>query len=238
MRQDGRVVSMATVVAVGVSEQGERHVLGVDVGASEDEAFWTLFLRALHERGLSGVRLVGSDVHSGLKRAIAKVFAGSSWQRCRVHLMRNLLALVPRDTRGLVATFVRTVFAQPDHASAMAQLGRVAEGLRTRFPQAAALLEEAAEDVLAHLHLPEEHRRRLAATDPLERLHKEIKRRTTVVGIFPNAASLIRLVGALLAEQDDEWATDARRYFSVESMRQLDQPEGDGVYQELIAALV
>jgi putative transposase len=238
VRHDGRVVSMATVVAVGVSTDGERHVLGVDVGASEDEAFWTQFLRSLVERGLSGVRLVVSDAHAGLRKALERVFAGASWQRCRVHFMRNLLAVVPRPAKELVATFVRTVFAQPDYASARAQLERVADGLVTRFPEAAALLRDAAEDILAHLHFPEPHRRRLGSTNPLERLHKEIKRRTAVVGIFPNVPALLRLVGALVAEQDDEWATDDRRYFSSESMRRLDEPEGSTAQQELVAALV
>ena len=194
VREAGRVVSMATVVAVGVTTDGWRQVLGVDVGASEDQAFWTAFLRSLVRRDLKGVVLVISDAHEGLKAAIAKVLHGATWQRCRVHFMRNLLATVPRSTSGTVAAIVRTIFAQPDHASAMAQLPRVADGLRAKFPAAAELLESAAEDVLAHFHFPEEHRRRL---------HKEVKRRTTVVGIFPDRSSLIRLAGMLLAEQDD-----------------------------------
>jgi len=155
---------------------------------------------------------------------------------CRVHFMRNLLATVPRQASGAVAAIVRTVFAQPDHPSAMAQLRRVADGLRGRFPDAAELLEEAAEDVLAHFHFPEEHRRRLHSTNPLERLHKEVKRRTAVVGIFPDRASLIRLSGMLLAEQDDEWAVADRRYFTFESMARINEPEG-GAPRELIAAI-
>jgi putative transposase len=224
------VVSVATVVAIGVSAQGERHVLGVAVGASEDEAFWTEFLRSLNARGLRGVQLVVSDAHSGLVQATAKVLTGAAWQRCRAHFIRNLLQRVPRSAQGLVATFVRTIFAQPDHTSAMAQLERVADGLRARFAEAAELLNEAAEDILAHMHFPEAHRARLASTNPLERLHKEIKRRTAVVGSFPNTAAL---VGALMAEQDDEWATDDRRYFSVESMSRLDEPLAREVHQEL-----
>jgi putative transposase len=207
VRDGGRVVSMATVVAVGVNTEGWRQVLGFDAGPSEDEAFWTRFLRSLIRRGLRGVSLVISDAHEGLKKAISKILHGATWQRCRVHFMRNLLSTVPKSAAGAVAAIVRTIFAQPDHASALAQLHRVAEGLRNRFPDAAALLEEASEDVLGHLHFPPEHRRRLHSTNPLERLHKEVKRRTAVVGIFPDRASLIRLVGMLLAEQDDEWGS-------------------------------
>jgi transposase-like protein len=237
VRRDGRVVSLATVVAIGVSASGERHILGLEVGISEDEAFWTRFLRSLVARGLRGVRLVISDAHAGLRPAIETVLPGTSWQRCRVHLMRNLPALVPRSAQQVVASFVRTIFAQPDHASAMAQLDRVAEGLATRFPKAAELLCEAAEDVLAHFHFPEPHRRRLHPTNPIERLHKGIKRRTAVVGIFPNERSLLRLVGMLAAEQDDEWATGDRRYFGVESMKAIDEPEGGEVH-ELLAAVI
>jgi len=236
VREAGRVRSMATVVAVGVNTEGWRQVLGIDVGPSEDHAFWTAFLRSLIRRGLKGVVLVISDAHEGLKGAIAKVLSGATWQRCRVHFMRNLLATVPRSAAGTVAAIVRTIFAQPDHASAMAQLRRVADGLRPKFPSAAELLEEAAEDVLAFLHLPEEHRRRLHSTNPLERLHKEVKRRTAVVGIFPDRAALIRLAGMLLAEQDDEWAVTDRRYFTFESMARINEPEG-GEPKELLAAI-
>jgi transposase-like protein len=224
VRVDGRVLNQATVVAVGVTEGGERQVLGVDVGPSEDRAFWTAFLRSLVKRGLRGVRLVISDAHEGLKAAIATVLTGATWQRCRVHFMRNLLATVPQGAREAVAAIVRTIFAQPDHASALAQLRKVAEGLRSRFAAAAALLEEAAEDVLAYRHFPVGHQRQLHSTNPLERLNKEIKRRSHVVGIFPNPRAVIRLVGALLLEQDDEWAVADRRYFSAESMRQLSAP--------------
>jgi putative transposase len=236
VREGGRVVSLANVVAVGVTTEGWRQVLGMDVGLSEDEAFWTRFLRSLVRRGLRGVVLVISDAHEGLKSATSKVLHGATWQRCRVHFMRNLLGTVPKSASGAVAAIVRTIFAQPDHASAMAQLHRVADGLRGRFPDAAALLEEAAEDVLAHFHFPAEHRRRLHSTNPLERLHKEVKRRTTVVGIFPDRTSLIRLAGMLLAEQDDEWAVADRRYFTFESMARIHDPEG-GEPRELIAAI-
>jgi len=166
VREAGRVTSMATVVAVGVTGEGWRQVLGIDVGPSEDQAFWTQFLRSLVRRGLRDVALVISDAHEGLKVATARVLHGATWQRCRVHFMRNLLATVPRSASGTVAAIVRTIFAQPDHASAMAQLHRVADGLRGKFPAAAELLESAAEDVLAHFHFPEEHRRRLHSTKP------------------------------------------------------------------------
>jgi transposase-like protein len=237
VRQDGRVISMATVVAIGVTADGERQILGVDAGPSEDAAFWTAFLRDLKRRGLSGVRLVISDAHEGIKQALAKVLTGATWQRCRVHFMRNLLAVVPKGAREAVAAVVRTIFAQPDHASAVAQLRRVVDGLRARFPEAVTRLEEAAEDVLAHLHFPKAHRARLHSTNPLERLNKEIKRRTHVVGIFPMRGALLRLVGAILAEQDDEWAVADRRYFSAESMRQLLQPITGELQQDLIAAV-
>ena len=237
VRQDGRVQSMATVVAIGVTADGERQILGVDAGPSEDGAFWTAFLRTLIKRGLRGVRLVISDAHEGLKKAVSTVLSGVSWQRCRVHFMRNLLATVPHAAREPVAAVVRTIFAQPDHASALGQLRKVADGLRARFAQAATLLEDAAEDILAHRHFPPEHRVRLHSTNPLERLNKEIKRRSAVVGIFPNRASLLRLVGAILAEQDDEWAVCDRRYFSAESMKMLKQTTAITTQEDLLAAI-
>ena len=237
VRVDGRVVSQATVVAIGVTSDGDRQVVGIDVGASEDRAFWTAFLRSMVARGLRGVRLVISDAHEGLKHAISTVMTGASWQRCRVHFMRNLLAVVPQAARETVAAFVRTIFAQPDHASAMAQLEKVVEGMRPRFAQAATRLEDAAEDILAHQHFPADHRRRLHSTNPLERLNKEIKRRSNVVGIFPNVPAVIRLVGAILMEQDDEWAAADRRYFSVESMKQLLHPSAPTTDQELLTAI-
>jgi transposase-like protein len=237
VRVDGRVISQATVVAIGVTTEGERQVLGVDVGPSEERAFWTAFLRSLVKRGLTGVRLVISDAHEGLKQAIGTVLSGATWQRCRVHFMRNLLATVPQGAREAIAAIVRTIFAQPDHASALTQLRKVADGLRRRFPKAAGLLEEAAEDVLAYKHMPAEHHRQLHSTNPLERLNKEIKRRSNVVGIFPNQAALIRLVGAVLLEQDDEWTVAERRYFSVESMARLTTPSLSTTTQEILAAI-
>jgi len=237
VRVDGRVISQATVVAVGVTSEGERQVLGVDVGPSEERAFWSAFLRSLVKRGLHGVRLVISDAHEGLKHAISAVLSGATWQRCRVHFMRNLLATVPQGAREAVAAIVRTIFAQPDHASALTQLQKVAVGLRKRFPKAAERLEEAAEDILAYRHLPSEHHRQLHSTNPLERLNKEIKRRSNVVGIFPNPAALLRLVGAVLLEQDDEWTVAERRYFSADSMARLTSPALSTTTQELLAAI-
>jgi transposase-like protein len=236
-RVDGRVPRLATVGAVGDTPDGDRQVLGLDVGPSEDRAFWTAFLRSLVKRGLKGVRLVISDAHEGLKQAISTVLSGSTWQRCRVHFMRNLLATVPHGAREPIAAIVRTIFAQPDHASAMTQLRKVADGLRTRFPRAATVLEDAAEDILAYRHLPLEHQRQLHSTNPLERLNKEIKRRSNVVGIFPNPAAVIRLVGAILIEQDDEWAVAERRYFSAESMKQPSTPLLSTTTQEILAAI-
>ena len=193
--------------------------------------------QCLVRRGLKGVRLVISDAHEGLRQAVAKVLAGASWQRCRVHFMRNLLSVVPRAAQETVAAVVRTIFFQADHASAMTQLREVAQMLRSRFPQAAELLEDAAEDLLAHLHFPREHRRRLHSTNPLERLHKEIKRRTNVVGIFPNRDSLVRMVATLLQEQDDEWQVADRRYFSAGSMAHIDELGGGDTPKELLAAI-
>jgi transposase-like protein len=237
VRQDGRVQAMATVVAIGVTSEGERQILGVDAGPSEDGPFWTAFLRSLVKRGLHGVKLVISDAHEGLRRALSTVLSGASWQRCRVHFMRNLLATIPHTAREAVAAVVRTIFAQPDMASAMQQLHKVVDGLRGRFDQAATLLEESAEDILAHRAFPLEHRRQLHSTNPLERLNKEIKRRSSVVGIFPNRAALIRLVGAVLSEQDDEWSVAERRYFSAESMRLLKQPTVLPGQEDLLAAV-
>lgn len=205
---------------------------------SEDRAFWTAFLRGLVKRGLRGVRLVISDAHEGLKQAIGTVLTGASWQCCRVHFMRNLLATVPQGAREPIAAIVRTIFAQPDHATAMAQLRKVADGLRPHFPRAATLLEDAAEDVLAYRRFPPEHQRQLHSTDVLERLNKEIKRRSNVVGIFPTVKAAIRLIGAILLEQDDEWAVAERRYFSEQSMQHLADPDGRVSAHELLAAAV
>ena len=225
VREHGRVVNQAVVVAVGVTADGAREVLGVDVGPSEDGAFWLRFLRALVARGLGGVRLVTSDAHEGLRRAVAAVLHGAGWQRCRVHFVRNALALVPKGMQALVAATIRTVFAQPTAEAARAQWRQVADGFRARWPRLAALLDEAEADVLAYLAFPPAHWRQVWSTNPLERLNKELKRRTDVVGIFPDPAAALRLVGALLAEQHDEWQA-GRRYLSAESLAPL-RPEAE-----------
>jgi putative transposase len=235
-RQDGRVTSTAVVIAVGVKgDTGEREVLGLDVGPSEDGAFWSAFLRALVARGLSGVRLVTSDAHRGLKRAVETVLVGASWQRCRVHFMRNALSLVSKAAQQMVGATIRTVFAQPDAQSAHEQWRRVADGFRHRFPRLADLMDEAEEDVLSYAAFPVEHWQKIWSNNPLERLNKEVKRRTEVVGIFPNEAAVIRLVGALLSEQHDEWQV-GKRYFSAGSLAKLERKEETMVEQpELMA---
>jgi transposase-like protein len=220
VRQEHRVVSMAVVIAVGVNRDGQREVLGVDVGPSEDGAFWLVFLRGLVARGLRGVKLVTSDSHQGLKSAIAAVLHGASWQRCRTHFMRNALALVPKGAQQMVAATIRTVFYQPDADSARATWRKVAEGFRSRWPRLADLLDVAEDEVLTYLAFPQEHWPQVWSNNPQERLNKEIKRRTDVVGIFPNERAIIRLVGSVLAEQHDEWAV-ARRYFSAEAVSKL-----------------
>jgi putative transposase len=234
-RQDGRVASTAVVIAVGVNgDTGEREVLGLDVGPSEDGSFWLTFLRSLMERGLKGVRLVTSDAHRGLKGAIEAVVQGASWQRCRVHFMRNALSLVPKATQQMVGATIRTVFAQPDAVSARHQWRRVVDGFRGRFPKLAELMDEAEEDVLAYATFPVEHWQKIWSNNPLERLNKEVKRRTNVVGIFPNEAAVIRLVGAVLCEQHDEWQV-SKRYFSVSSLAKLEQNKEVATQPELMA---
>jgi putative transposase len=230
----GRVVSMALVVAYGVAETGEREVLGLEVCRSEDHAFWRGFLAGLVARGLSGVALVVSDAHKGLRRAIEEVFLGASWQRCRVHFLRNLLSLVPKDGQGMVLAAVRLIFQQPDKARAQEELRALADRLRDRLPRVSALLLEAEEEILAHMEFPSEHWKQISSTNPLERLNKEINRRTRVVGIFPDEKSLIRLIGAVLAEQNDEWAV-SRKYMSRHSLARIYQSstpeiEGDTVH--------
>jgi putative transposase len=220
VREAGRVVAQAIVIAIGVRASGEREVLGLDVGPSEDGAFWLAFLRSLVARGLGGVQLVISDAHQGLVGAIAAVLGGAGWQRCRVHFVRNCLALVPKTAAPMVAATIRTVFAQPDPTSARETWRRVADAFRDRYPRLAALLDDAEADVLAYLAFPREHWRQIWSNNPLERLNKEVKRRTDVVGIFPTTPAVVRLVGAVLAEQHDEWQV-SRRYFSSESLAKL-----------------
>jgi putative transposase len=220
VRENGRVISQAIVIAIGVTAGGEREVLGLDVGPSESGAFWLAFLRNLVARGLSGVQLVVSDAHSGLKMAIASILQRAVWQRCRVHFVRDALALVPKHAQQMVAATIRTVFVQPDAASARSTWRTVAESFRARFPRLTAMLAEAEDDVLAYADFPAAHWHQIWSNNPLERLNKEVKRRTDVVGIFPNAAAVIRLVGSVLAEQHEEWQV-ARRYFSAESLAEL-----------------
>jgi putative transposase len=216
VRQQGRIVSVAVIVAVAVNTDGRREVLGLAVGPSEAETFWVEFLRGLARRGLRGVKLVISDAHEGLKAAVARVLH-ASWQRCRVHFMRNVLAHAGKSQRRIVSAWVGTAFAQDDADAARKQWRSVADQLRPRVPKLAALMDEAEADVLAFMAFPKEHRIKIHSTNPLERLNGEIKRRTDVVGIFPNEAAIVRLVGAILLEQNDEWAVQ-RRYMSLETL--------------------
>lgn len=217
VRQAGRIVSVAVIIAVGVNSGGRREVLGMDIGPSEAETFWTEFLRKLARRGLRGVKLVISDAHEGLKAAIARVLH-ATWQRCRVHLMRNLLAHAGRHGRGVASAFIATAFAQEDAEAAKAQWRKVADQLRPKLPKLATFMDEAETDVLAYMDFPPAHRTKLHSTNPLERLNGEVKRRTDVVGIFPNEAAITRLVGAILLEQNDEWAVQRARYVTLESI--------------------
>ncbi len=216
VREAGRIVSVAVTVAVAVNDQGRREVLGMAIGASEAETFWTEFLRGLARRGLSGVKLVIADDHKGLKAAVTRILSATT-QRCRVHFMRNLLAHAGKQGRRVVSAFVATAFAQEDAGAASAQWRLVADQLRPKAPKLAALMDQAEHDVLAYMSFPREHRQKLHSTNPIERLHAEIKRRTNVVGIFPNEGAITRLVGAILLEQNDEWAV-ARRYMTLESI--------------------
>jgi putative transposase len=228
-REGGRTVNVCVVHAVGVNKDGFRESLGLDVVTAEDGAAWLAYLRGLVARGLAGVRLVSSDAHPGLDDAIAATLTGAAWQRCRTHFMRNLLTRVPKSAQSFVATMVRTIFAQPDAATVHEQHARIVAQLETRFPEASTLLDEAGPDLLAFTSFPKEHWRQLWSNNSLERLNKEIRRRTDVVGIFPDRPSIIRLVGAVLAEQNDEWAV-ARRYMSADSITKaladpVDEPE-------------
>jgi putative transposase len=219
-RVNHRVVSQAVVIATGVTGDGRREVLGFDVGDSEDGAFWTAFLRSLKARGLGGVQLVISDAHTGLKQAIGAVMLGAAWQRCRVHFMRNVLAGVPRGNTEMVAAAIRTVFAQPDTDHVHEQFETIATMLGRQLPKVEAMMREAREDLLAFASFPQSHWRKVWSTNPLERVNREVKRRTEVVGVFPNPAALLRLSGAVLVEIHDEWAVASeRRYLSEASMK-------------------
>ena len=231
-----RVVSQAVVVAVGVAADGRREVLGFEVGDTESQPFWTTFLRSLKARGLDGVKLVISDAHTGLIAAIETVFQGSSWQRCRVHFMRNVLANVQKTAGPMVASIIRTIFAQPDKKHVHAQFDEVVRMLTRSHPKVAEMLENAREDLLAFAAFPYAHWRQIWSTNPLERVNKEIKRRTDVVGTFPNPAALLRLAGHVLIEQHDEWDGADRRYFSEHSMKLLNATEEEVAIPELAAA--
>jgi len=224
VRAQGRIVSVAVTVAVGVNNDGRREVLGMDIGPSEAETFWTAFLRKLARRGLRGVKLVVSDAHEGIKAAVSKVLT-ATWQRCRVHFMRNILAHAGRSGRRVVSAFVATAFAQDDAEKASRQWRLVADQLRPKVPKLAALMDEAEHDVLAYMSFPQQHRTKLHSTNPLERLNGEIKRRTDVVGIFPNEAAITRLVGAILLEQNDEWSVQRARYISLETIAAMGDDE-------------
>lgn len=225
VREGGRVVPMALMIAIGVSDQGERQILGLALGSQENGADWKEFLTGLVERGLSGVQLAVSDDHLGLKAAIQSVLVGTAWQRCTVHFARNCVAKVAKTAQPGVGALVRQIFAQGDRKSASELLRRTADTLSSRFPQVAQMLEEAEEEVLAHMSFPSAHWRQIRSTNGLERLNRELARRFSVVGIFPDRPALTRLGGAVLMEQNDEWAAADRRYFSQESMALLLAPE-------------
>jgi putative transposase len=220
-RVEHRVVSQAIVVAVGVASDGRREVLGFDVGDSENETFWTTFLRTLKSRGLAGVKLVITDAHTGLKKAIGTVLQGASWQRCRVHFLRNVLGVIPKNNGAMVASIIRTIFAQPDRDHVNTQFDEVTRMLHRSHPKVAQMLDDARPDILAFADFPPRHWTKIWSTNPLERVNKEIKRRTDVVGVFPNPAALLRLAGAVLVEQHDEWDAGDRRYLAAASMLEL-----------------
>jgi putative transposase len=217
VRQNGRIVSVAVIIAVGVNSDGRREVLGMEIGASEAEPFWTAFLRQLARRGLRGVKLVISDSHEGIKAAVSKVLS-TTWQRCRVHFMRNVLAHAGKQGRRVISAFIATAFAQNDARAASQQWRHIADQIRPKVPKLATIMDEAETDVLAYMSFPPAHRAKLHSTNPLERLNGEIKRRTEVVGIFPNEAAITRLVGAILLEQNDEWAVQRARYMTLETI--------------------
>ncbi|MFK4492415.1 transposase-like protein [Bradyrhizobium sp. USDA 336] len=220
VRQNGRIVSVAVIVAVGVNSGGRREILGMDIGPSEAGTFWTAILRKLARRGLRGFKLVVSDAHEGIKATVAKTL-NASWQRCRVHFMRNALAHAGKSGRRVVSAFIATALAQDDAETARAQWRKVADQLRPKLPKLAGFLDEAETDVLAYTTLPPQHRTKLHSTNPIERLNGEIKRRTEVVGIFPNEDAIVRLIGAILLEQNDEWAVQRARYMTLETIAPL-----------------
>jgi transposase-like protein len=220
VRRGGRIVSVAVIIAVGVNTDGRREVLGMQIGTSEAEPIWTEFLRTLTRRGLRGVKLVISDAHEGIKAAVSKVLC-ATWQRCRVHFMRNVLAHAGKSGRRVASAFIATAFAQESPAAASSQWRAVADQIRPKVPKLAAIMDEAETDVLAYMSFPREHRAKLHSNNPIERLNGEIKRRTEVIGIFPNEEAITRLVGAILLEQNDEWAVQRARYMTLETIGQM-----------------
>ena len=231
VRRGGRIVSVAVIIAIGVNTDGRREVLGLEIGTSEAEPIWTEFLRKLTRRGLRGVKLVISDAHEGIKAAVSKVLS-ATWQRCRVHFQRNALAHAGKSGRRVVSAFIATAFAQDTAEAASTQWRAVADQIRPKVPKLATLMDDAEHDVLAYMSFPKEHRAKLHSTNPIERLNGEIKRRTDVVGIFPNDDAIVRLVGALLLEQNDEWAVQRARYMTLETIA----PMGEDAVISLPAA--
>jgi putative transposase len=230
-REGGEIRSVAVIIAVAVSTEGKREIVGLHIGPSEAETFWSAFLKSLVRRGLRGTKLVISDAHEGLKAAIRRVL-GSTWQRCRVHWMRNAQAYVPKAQQNMVSAALRQAFIQPDHPSARQTLRHVADQLRDKWPKLGAFIDESEADVLAHMNFPAQHRVKIHSTNPIERLNKEVKRRADVVGIFPNEGSIIRLIGAVLLEANDEWQTQ-HRYMQTEAMAELIQPTIDAVTHQI-----
>jgi putative transposase len=233
-REGGRIVSVAAIVAVAANTEGRREIVGLHIGPSEAETFWASFLRSLVRRGLHGVKLVISDAHEGLKAAIRRV-VGAAWQRCRVHWMRNALAYVPKAQQSMASAALRQAFIQPDRAGASQTLRHVADQLRPRWPRLGVFLDESEADVLAHLDFPAQHRAKIHSTNPLERLNKEVKRRADVVGIFPNEGSIVRLIGAVLLEANDEWQLQ-HRYMQSEAMAELTPPTIDAISNQISTA--
>jgi transposase-like protein len=231
-REGGRIVDVAAIIAVAVNTEGKREIVGLHIGPSEAETFWSAFLKSLVKRGLRGVKLVVSDAHEGLKGAIRRVM-GATWQRCRVHWIRNALAYVPKGQQTMVAAALRQAFLQPDQAAARQAWRHVADQFRPRWPKLGRLLDDSEHDVLAYMGFPTQHRAKLHSTNPLERLNKEVKRRADVVGIFPAESAIVRLVGAVLLEANDEWAIQ-HRYMQVEGMADLGPPliEGDAAHAD------
>jgi len=241
VRENHRVVSLSMAIAIGVDQQGDRHILGFELGAGESEAFWLDFLRSIKKRGLEEVKLVTSDAHSGLVSALSQVFSGAAWQRCIVHFMRNVLAQIAHKDKKQIADALKLIFEQPDHRSALIYLEQIASVMHNRWPKAAEMLLEAKEDILVYKTFPEEHHRSIHSVNPLERLNREIRRRTRVVGVFPDRASVYRLVGTLLVNSDEDWRA-GRRYMGKEGInkifrRFLERQNKDFILEEAIIKL-